>query len=141
MSRYGLLLECVLVAALGIPPLGCGTASRDSASGAADAPPSDTLQHCIGFAAGQPWPKPAGPKPDTMSFCRQLPAWTSYDQARQAFQGQDHARAARLLLEAARAGNPLAALRLAIMYDNGDAVDLNKKEAFRWYLSAARAGE
>jgi hypothetical protein len=135
------LLACAVVAALGIPLLGCGAASQNSVSDLANAPSSDTLQHCIGFAAGQPWPNPAGPKPETMSFCEQLPAWKSYDQARQTFQAQDHAAAARLLLVAAGAGNPLAALRLAIMYDNGDALDLNKKEAFRWYLNAARAGE
>lgn len=141
MSRRFLFLECVVVACLGLSPLGCGAASQGSASEAANAPPSDTLQRCIGFADGQPWPKPPGPKPETMSFCEQLPEWKSYDQARQAFQAQDHAGAARLLLVAAQAGNPLAQLRLAIMYDNGDAVALDKKQAFRWYLSAARAGE
>ena len=136
-----LLLAGAVVAALGIPPLACGAASQDASSQAATAASSETLQQCIGFAAGQPWPKPAGPKPETMSSCERLPAWKSYDQARQAFQAQDHAGAARLLLVAARAGNPLAELRLAIMYDNGDAVDRDKKEAFGWYLSAARAGE
>jgi hypothetical protein len=134
-------LEWAGVGVLGVLPLACGVAPHGSASEAANAPPSDALQHCVGFTADQPWPKPAGPKPDTMSFCERLPEWKSYDQARQAFQAQDHAGAARLLLVAARAGNPLAELRLAIMYDNGDAVDLNKKEAFAWYLSAARAGE
>lgn len=76
-----------------------------------------------------------------MQFCRQLPAWSAYEQAQQKFMAQDHAGAAQILLGAAQAGNPMAALRLAIMYDNGDGVAVNKREAFRWFLFAAQAGE
>lgn len=99
------------------------------------------LQKCIGFASDRPWPKKPGPNPDTMQFCRQLPAWPAYEQAQQKFMAQDHAGAAKLLLGAAEAGNPMAALRLAIMYDQGDGVQLNKREALRWYVSAAKSGE
>jgi hypothetical protein len=102
---------------------------------------AQSLQRCIGFSPGQSWPKKPGPNPDTMQFCRQLPAWASYEQAQQKFMAQDHAAAAKILLGAAQAGNPLAALRLAIMYDQGDGVALNKREAFRWYLSAAQSRE
>jgi TPR repeat protein len=35
----------------------------------------------------------------------------------------------------------MAALRLAIMYDQGDGVALNKRDAFHWYMSAAQSGE
>jgi hypothetical protein len=122
---------------------GCSTTSSTQAQGApgAGAASNQTLQRCVGFAPGQPWPKKPGPNPDTMQFCRQLPAWSSYEQAQQKFMAQDHAGAAQLLLSAAKAGNPLAAVRLAIMYDQGDGVALNKQEGFRWYLSAAQEGE
>jgi TPR repeat protein len=149
MSRPPLLIYCIVIA-LVVP--GCGSSSGGPAHAAESQATSNpdrrgtdkyagTLQDCIGFAKGQPWPKPAGPKPETMTSCQKLPEWTSYDKARQSFQTQDHAGAAKILLVAARAGNALAALRLAILYDNGDGVGLNKKEAFRWYLSAASGGE
>ena len=68
---------------------------------------AQSLQRCIGFSPGQSWPKKPGPNPDTMQFCRQLPAWASYEQAQQKFMAQDHTAAAKILLGAAQAGNPL----------------------------------
>ena len=99
------------------------------------------LQRCIGVVPGQEPRGPVGPSPATMSYCRQLPAWSLYEQAGQRFQAGDHAGAARLALQAAEAGNPLAQLRLAMMYPKGDGVPVDAGAAFHWMTAAASQGE
>jgi hypothetical protein len=100
-----------------------------------------TLQMCLGIVPGR---EPTGilqPSAATMSYCRQLPGWSLYEQAGQRFQGGDHAGAARVLEQAARAGNPIAQLRFAMMYEAGDGVPRNIGNAFSWYRAAAQQGE
>src|SRR6266511_1066513 len=96
---------------------------------ASDGAAQSTLQRCLGLVPGQPPPPKVGPSPATMTFCRQLPAWDIYEQAGERFKAGDHAGAARLLGNAAKAGNPLAQLRLAMMYEAGDGVPRNPREA------------
>ncbi len=100
-----------------------------------------TLQRCLGIVAGQPAPAKMGPSPATIPFCQQLPAWDLYEQAGKRFQAGDHAAAAKLAQTAAQAGNPLAALRLAMLYEAADGVPRDQKAAFEWYSRAAQAGE
>jgi hypothetical protein len=99
------------------------------------------LQHCIGVVPGQEPRHKLGPSPETMSYCRQLPAWSQYEQAGQRYQAGDHAGAARLALQAAEAGNPLAQLRVGMMYPKGDGVPVNTTAALRWIRAAAAQGE
>ena len=45
------------------------------------------------------------------------------------------------MLRAAQAGNAVAQLRLALLYDQGDGVPQSAKAAFEWYSRAAAQGE
>jgi TPR repeat protein len=76
-----------------------------------------------------------------MSYCRQLPGWSLYEQAGQRYQAGDRAGAARLAQQAAEMGNPLAQLRLAMMYQKGDGVQQNAESALRLMRAAAAQGE
>ncbi len=100
-----------------------------------------TLQRCIGTAPDQPRPQRIGPSPATMAFCRQLPGWEPYEQAGQRFNAGDRAGGVRLVTQAAEAGNPLAQLRLAMLYEAGDGVARSKPDALTWYRRAASQGE
>ena len=100
-----------------------------------------TLQRCLGIVPGQ---EPTGviqPSPATMQYCHQIPGWNLYDQAGQKFQAGDHAGAAQLLTKAANAGNPVAELRLAMMYEKADGVPHDLNRAFAYYKAAAESGE
>jgi TPR repeat protein len=81
---------------------------------------SGTLQRCLGITPGQA--RFAGGPPATAQYCEQLPGAALYNQAGQHYQAGDRAGAAKLATSAAQAGNPLAQLRLAIMYEGGDAL-------------------
>src|ERR1700719_1928639 len=88
-----------------------------------------TLQRCLGIVPGK---EPAGvlsPSPATMQYCRELPGWNLYEQAGQRFQAGDHGGAARILTQAAQAGNPIAQVRLAMMYEAGDGVPRDERSA------------
>ena len=106
-----------------------------------DAYAQSTLQRCLGIVPGQSPPRKIGPSPATMTFCRQLPAWDAYEQAGERFKAGDHSGAATLLGSAAKAGNPVAQVRLAMMHEAGDGVPKSGKETFGWYRRAAEAGE
>ena len=100
-----------------------------------------TLQRCLGIVPGQ---EPTGvikPSPATMQYCHQIPGWDLYDQAGQKFQAGDHAGAAQILTKASDAGNPVAELRLAMMYGTGDGVPHDLRRAFAYYKAAAESGE
>jgi uncharacterized protein len=100
-----------------------------------------TLQKCLGIVPGQ---EPAGilqPSAATMSYCHQLPGWNLYDQAGERFQAGDHQGAAQILEQSAKAGNPIAQLRLAMLYEAGDGVPRDLGKAFSWYRAAAQNGE
>ena len=78
---------------------------------------SGALQRCIGSVPGSGKMQKGQ---ETEQYCHQLPAADVFDQAGARFKAGDHAGAARILERAAQAGNALAQLRLAIMYENGD---------------------
>ena len=70
--------------------------------------------------------------PATELFCKQLPGAAFYDQAGALFKDGDHARATQIVAKAAEAGNAVAMLRLALLYDQGDGVKQSSKTAFAW---------
>jgi TPR repeat protein len=99
---------------------------------------SGTLQKCLGIDRG------AGGMtrgPANEPWCRQLPGANFYYQAGERFRTGDHAGAAQLVTRAAEAGNAIAQLRLALMYDQGDGLARSSKNAFTWYSRAADLGE
>jgi TPR repeat protein len=100
---------------------------------------SGALQKCLGITPNSG--KMARSNPATDPNCLQLPGAAIYNQAGQKFQAADHAGAAQILMAAAKAGNPLAQLRLAIMYEGADGVPHDKKSALMWYNAAAAQGE
>jgi uncharacterized protein len=100
---------------------------------------SGALQRCLGIVPNSGRMSTANIANDPN--CLQLPASAIYNQAGAKFQAGDHAGAAQLLMAAAKAGNPLAQLRLAIMYEHADGVPHDKKSAFMWYSMAAAQGE
>lgn len=99
---------------------------------------SGTLQKCLGITPGAD-KMMRGPALE--QYCKQLPAAGLFDQAGVRFQAGDHAGAAQILSKAAEAGNAVAQLRLALMYDQGDGVTRSAKSAFSWYSRAAAQGE
>ena len=99
---------------------------------------SGPLQRCLGITPGTDKMMRG---PQTRQFCDQLPAADVYNQAGARFQAGDHAAAAQIVRKAAAAGNAVAQLRLALMYDQGDGVQKDWKEAYNWYVRAASQGE
>jgi TPR repeat protein len=99
---------------------------------------SGILQKCLGITPGADKMMRG---PATKQYCQQLPGADIYDQAGQRFQAGDHAGAAKIVTKAAEAGNAVAQLRLALMYDQGDGVERSSKMAFGWYARAASKGE
>jgi TPR repeat protein len=99
---------------------------------------SGLLQKCLGITRGADKMLKG---PATQQYCEQLPEAQLYDQAGQRFQAGDHAAAAQIVTRAAQAGNAVAQLRLALMYDQGDGVARSAKAAFTWYARAAAQGE
>jgi uncharacterized protein len=100
---------------------------------------SGALQKCLGILPNSGKMTPGNPASDPN--CLQLPAANIYNQAGAKFMAGDHAGAAQLLMAAAKAGNPLAQLRLAIMYEHADGVPRDIKSAFMFYSQAAAQGE
>jgi TPR repeat protein len=96
------------------------------------------LQKCLGITPGAAKMMKG---PATQQYCKQLPGADIYDQAGERFQAGDHAGAAQIVKKAADAGNAVAQLRLALMYDQGDGVSKSSKTAFGWYNKAAAQGE
>jgi len=108
------------------------------AAGAASA--QTALQGCLGITPGQTTARKFAPT-SANPACRQIPAFDLYEEAGQRYQACDHTGAARLAAQAAKAGNPLAALRLAMMYEAGEGVPRDTRQAFSLYRQAAEAGE
>jgi uncharacterized protein len=99
---------------------------------------SGVLQKCLGIVPGSGrMTRTAAAK----QYCQQLPANDLYNQAGARFQAGDHAGAARIVQQAAAAGNAVAQLRLALLYDQGDGVPRSARTAFEWYSRAAAQGE
>ncbi|HJT19735.1 MAG TPA: tetratricopeptide repeat protein [Nitrospira sp.] len=99
------------------------------------------LQRCLGIVPGREPTGILGPTAATMSSCKRLPGWDLYEQAGQRFQAGDHAGAAAILQQSAKAGNPVAQSRLALMYSKGDGVPVDASAASRWLKAAADQGE
>ncbi len=99
---------------------------------------SGTLRKCLGIEPGSDRMMHG---PATRQYCQQLPASDVYDQAGARFQAGDHAGAAKIVTRAAEAGNAVAQLRLALLYDQGDGVPQSARAAFEWYSRAAAQGE
>ena len=99
---------------------------------------SGLLKKCLGI---EPGADKMMRRPATQQYCRQLPANDIYNQAGARFQAGDHAGAAKIVTRAAEAGNAVAQLRLALLYDQGDGVPRSAKTAFEWYSRAASQGE
>jgi TPR repeat protein len=99
---------------------------------------SGLLQKCLGITPGAAKMMRG---PDTRQYCEQLPGADLYDQAGARFQAGDHAGAAQIVTKAANAGNAVAQLRLALLYDQGDGVPQSARNAFIWYGKAAAQGE
>jgi hypothetical protein len=99
---------------------------------------SGLLQKCLGITPGA---DRMAKGPETRQFCEQLPGAALFDQAGARFQAGDHAGAAQIVSKAAEAGNAVAQLRLALMYDQGDGVPQSSKSAYAWYGQAAAQGE
>ena len=60
------------------------------------------------------------------------------DEARAAYAAFDHARTVELLLPPARRGNAQAQRMLGWMYNNGQGVERDEREAARWYCESVR---
>jgi hypothetical protein len=118
-----------------VAPTG-GGASTPTATGVVLA--SGPLQKCLGITPGADKMMRG---PATEQYCKQLPGAGLFDQAGARFHAGDHTGAAQLLSKAAEAGNAVAQLRLALMYDQGDGVARSSKSAFTWYSRAAAQGE
>ena len=99
---------------------------------------SGLLQKCLGIQRGADRMMKG---PQTRQYCEQLPAADVYNQAGERFQRGDHAGAAEIVKKAAEAGNAVAQLCLALMYDQGDGVPQSSPDALTWYKRAAAQGE
>lgn len=99
---------------------------------------SGALRKCLGIEPGTGRMMRG---PATRQYCQQLPASDIYDQAGARYQAGDHAGAAKIVMRAAEAGNAVAQLRLALLYDQGDGVPQSARAAFEWYSRAAAQGE
>jgi hypothetical protein len=99
---------------------------------------SGLLKKCLGI---EPGADRMVRGPATQQYCQQLPANDIYNQAGARFQAGDHAGAAKIVARAAEAGNAVAQLRLALLYDQGDGVPRSAKTAFEWYSRASAQGE
>jgi uncharacterized protein len=100
---------------------------------------SGVLQKCLGIVPNSGKMTPGNPASDPN--CLQLPDENIFNQAGVKFMAGDHAGAAQLLTVAAKAGNALAQLRLALMYARADGVPHDIKSAFMLYSQAAAQGE
>ena len=62
------------------------------------------------------------------------------DEGQAAYQAKDYQKALHILKPLAEQGNSQAQAMLGLMYDNGQGVDQDSQEAFKWYLKAAEQG-
>jgi uncharacterized protein len=142
----------IFLASLALACTGCGSStpsaggSAEESSGASTPAPSaikvvmasGLLQKCLGITPGADKMMHG---PETQQYCQQLPGADLYNQAGESFQSGDHAAAAKIVTKAAEAGNAVAQLRLALMYDQGDGVKPDWRQAVAWYRRAAALGE
>lgn len=77
---------------------------------------------------------------DGDGLIRQIERDIAYDAARAALKTGDCDEAIRQFMRAAELGSADAAHNLAVMYETGDGVEKDEKEAFRWRVKAAELG-
>jgi Sel1 repeat len=99
---------------------------------------SGVLQKCLGITPGA---DKMLHNPATIPYCKQLPGSDLFEQAGARFQAGDHTGATQMVTKSAEAGNAVAQLKLALMYDQGDGVPRSAKTAVEWYSRAAAQGE
>jgi uncharacterized protein len=75
----------------------------------------------------------------SLVLCGSLSAAT-LDEATDAIKVQDYDKAAKILQEVAKGGEPDAQFLLAMMYETGRGVKEDDQEAFKWYKAAAERG-
>jgi len=126
----------LVIFAVAAPLVGSGNQPAPAAGRVVMA--SGLLQKCLGITPGAARMMRG---PATQPYCKQLPGASLFDQAGARFQAGDHPGAAQIVTKAAEAGNAVAQLRLALMYDQGDGVPRSSKSAFQWYSRAAAQGE
>lgn len=144
----------IFLASIGLACAGCGSSTlsaggsaAESSGASAQAPSavkvvlaSGILQKCLGITpGGDTMTMMHGP--EAQQNCQKLSGADFYNQAGESFQAGDHATAAKIVTKAAEAGNAVAQLRLALMYDQGDGVPRSVTTAMQWYLRAAAQGE
>ena len=144
----------IFLASLALACTGCGSSTQsaggtaqESSGAPAPAPTavkvvmaSGILQKCLGITPGADTMKMMH-GPEAQQNCDHLPGADLYNQAGQSFQSGDHVTAAKIVTKAAEAGNAVAQLRLALMYDQGDGVPRSATAAMPWYQRAAAQGE
>lgn len=116
-------------------------AAASAAAGSVTVPvayASGALQKCLGITLDAP---KMSPGPNTQIYCRQLPGAALYDQAGVRWGAGDVAGATQLVTRAAEAGNAVAQLRLAVLYEAGQGVTRSNKAANLWYARASAQGE
>jgi TPR repeat protein len=70
-----------------------------------------------------------------------VPGLHHWNQAVAHYRAREHASAAKLAAQAARAGNPTATYEMGYLYENGDGVPKDMAEAARWYMKGAAMRE
>jgi hypothetical protein len=147
--RFGIFLASIGLACAGCgsSTLSAGGSADESSGGSAQAPStvkvvlsSGILQKCLGITPGSDTMTMMH-GPEAQQNCDKLPGANFYNQAGESFQAGDHATAAKIVTKAAEAGNAVAQLRLALLYDQGDGVPRSVTTAMQWYLRAAAQGE
>ncbi|HKK16061.1 MAG TPA: SPOR domain-containing protein [Gammaproteobacteria bacterium] len=76
-------------------------------------------------------------------FCMAMPAVfadETFEDGRAAYQAGDYEKALTILRPLAEQGNSQAQVTLGIMYDYGQGVKQDDKEAMKWYIKAAEQG-
>jgi hypothetical protein len=99
------------------------------------------LQRCLGITPGREPIGNVGPTAATAGWCAQLPGQALYDQAGARFQAGDRGGAIQLALRSAQAGNPLAQMRLGLIYARGEGVAANPAASLSWFRAAAAQNE
>ena len=75
-----------------------------------------------------------------LTLCSSVARADDFDDAMDAYQKGNYVQAIELLRPLAAKGDAVAQFNLGLMYDNGEGVTQDYKEAVKWYLLAAEQG-
>jgi uncharacterized protein len=70
-------------------------------------------------------------------FCTQLPAWADLSKANEAYLLKDYAKA---MQEYQKEDDPKSLYQIGYMYDHGEGVPQDLKQASEWYIKSAEKG-